>query len=271
MESTRPIRALTRGFDALTVLNSRNGVTVSEVAAETRLPRTTAYRILETLCDSGFAVRDPADERYRLTAQVQGLSRGFHDEAWVRDIASPAILALCSDIVWPVSLATRAGNAMMIRETTDHATPLTLERYSAGCRLPMLESAAGQTFLAFCPGAERESILNVLAPSKATEHHAARPERAELERQLSEWRSQGWATVTLRGRSVEEASIGVPIALPAQSPAVLTARFPASTGPQTSDLERFLPKLHQCSAKISTACAELVRGARMSVAPAAIV
>jgi len=41
MESTRPIRALTRGLDALTVLNSRDGATVSEVAQEIRLPRTT--------------------------------------------------------------------------------------------------------------------------------------------------------------------------------------------------------------------------------------
>ena len=32
MESTRPIRALIRGLDALTVLNLRNGATVSEVA-----------------------------------------------------------------------------------------------------------------------------------------------------------------------------------------------------------------------------------------------
>ena len=34
MESTRPIRALIRGLDALTVLNLRNGATVSEIAQE---------------------------------------------------------------------------------------------------------------------------------------------------------------------------------------------------------------------------------------------
>ena len=33
MESTRPIRALMRGLDALTFLNLRDGATVSEVAA----------------------------------------------------------------------------------------------------------------------------------------------------------------------------------------------------------------------------------------------
>ena len=59
MESTRPIRALTRGLDALTVLNLRDGATVSEVAQEIRLSRTTVYRILETLCNADlyFGIR----------------------------------------------------------------------------------------------------------------------------------------------------------------------------------------------------------------------
>ena len=63
MESTRPIRALMRGLDALTILNLRDGATVSEVAQEIHLPRTTVYRILETLCNAGFVFRDAADER----------------------------------------------------------------------------------------------------------------------------------------------------------------------------------------------------------------
>ncbi len=50
MESTRPIRALIRGLDALTVLNSRDGATVSEVAQEIRLPQPPrSIEIFETL------------------------------------------------------------------------------------------------------------------------------------------------------------------------------------------------------------------------------
>ena len=77
MDSTRPIRALMRGLDALTFLNLRAGATVSEVAHEIRLPRTTVYRILETLCNAGFVFRDEADDRYRLTILVRALSDGF--------------------------------------------------------------------------------------------------------------------------------------------------------------------------------------------------
>ncbi len=143
MESTRPIRALMRGLDALTFLNLRDGATVSEVAQEIRLPRTTVYRILETLCNAGFVFRDEADDRYRLTILVRALSDGFDDEAWVTQIAKPFIHDLCREIVWPVAIATLSGTTMLVRESTDHSSPLAIERYSAGFRAPLLATAAG--------------------------------------------------------------------------------------------------------------------------------
>ena len=86
MDSTRPIRALIRGLEALAVLNRRNGATVSEVTSEIKLPRTTTYRILETLSEAGYVFRDPADDRYRLTLMVRSLADGFDDEAWITQI-----------------------------------------------------------------------------------------------------------------------------------------------------------------------------------------
>src|SRR5271170_5573994 len=182
MESTRPIRALMRGLDALTVLNLRDGATVSEVAQEIRLPRTTVYRILETLCNAGFVFRDAADDRYRLTIQVRGLSGGFDDEAWVTQIAKPFIDDLCREIVWPISIATLSGTTMMVRETTDHSSPLAVERYSAGSRAPLLTSASGRAYLAFCPSSEREALVDALARSTKEEDKLARPPRADLQR-----------------------------------------------------------------------------------------
>lgn len=165
MESTRPIRALARGLDALTILNSRDGATVSEVAHEIRLPRTTAYRILETLCEAGFAHRHRFDDRYRVTGLVRALSGGFRDEAWVARIAKPCMSELADDILWPVALATLHGTDMQVREATDHASPLVAVRRSAGLRVPLLGSAAGRAYLAFCPEPERDNLLQQLTPS----------------------------------------------------------------------------------------------------------
>jgi IclR family mhp operon transcriptional activator len=251
MDSTRPIRALMRGLDALTVLNLRDGATVSEVAHEIRLPRTTVYRILETLCNCGFVYRDSTDERYRLTILVRGLSEGFDDEAWVSQIAKPMIYSLCAEIVWPVSLATLSGTKMLLREATDHNTPLAIERYSAGFQLPLLNTAGGRAYLANCPPVQRDALIDILARSNKEEDRTAR-DRAELLRALGEIKALGYATSTRTRRLVDEHAISVPVPLGDRALAVLTVRFIASALPLKTGLERFLPKLRQCAAKISS-------------------
>jgi IclR family mhp operon transcriptional activator len=255
MESTRPIRALMRGLDALTVLNLRDGATVSEVAQEIRLPRTTVYRILETLCNAGFVFRDEADDRYRLTILVRALSDGFDDEAWVTQIAKPFIHDLCREIVWPVAIATLSETTMLVRESTDHSSPLAIERYSAGFRAPLLATAAGRVYLANTPAQQREMLIEILARSSKEEDRPARA-RAELARSLGEIQASGYATATRTRRLIEEISVAVPVLLQDRVLACLTVRFAASAVPLKSGLERFLPKLRQCAAKISTLFAE---------------
>ncbi len=256
MESTRPIRALMRGLDALTVLNLRDGATVSEVAHEIRLPRTTVYRILETLCNSGFVFRDEGDDRYRLTVKVRALSSGFDDEAWVRQIAKPLIHELCRDIAWPVALATPSGGAMIAREAADPASPRAVERRPAGFRAPMLGSAAGLAYLAFCPAPQRDALIEVLARSPKDEDALARAPQAELRAKLSEVKAQGYALTSSTQRSVEEVSLGVPIMLNGRVLACLGVRFAASAVPLPAALERFLPKLRQCAARIGHSFSE---------------
>jgi IclR family transcriptional regulator, mhp operon transcriptional activator len=266
MESTRPIRALMRGLDALTVLNLRDGATVSEVAQEIRLPRTTVYRILETLCNAGFVFRDPADDRYRLTILVRALSDGFDDEAWVTQIAKPFIHELCREIVWPVSIATLSGTTMLVRESTDHASPLAVERYSAGFRAPLLTTATGRVYLANSPASQREMLIDILARSNKEEDKPARV-RAELQRMLGEIKTLGYATSTRTRRLLDEVNLSVPVLLRDRVLASLTVRFAASAVPLKSGVERFLPKLRQCAAKISGLFSEQQAEARIKGAP----
>src|ERR1700724_3173279 len=125
-ESTRPIRALNRGLDVLTALNRLERAAINTLASAVRLPRTTTYRILETLPLAGYVGRHAHDECYRPTVMVRTLADGFDDEAMVAHIAKPHLAALGAQIVWPVAVATPAGATMMIRETTDRESPLPL-------------------------------------------------------------------------------------------------------------------------------------------------
>ncbi len=247
MESTRPIRALARGLEALNVLNMRDGTTVSEAAREIGLPRTTVFRLLATLCAAGFVFRDPTDERYRLTIRVRGLSCGFDDEAWVEQIAKPLLDELCGEVLWPVALATRDGASMVLRATTDHDTPLAAPRLCAGMRLPLLGSAAGRVHLAFCPPAEREALLE---PAARAARRPLNGSRAELTRLLDEVRSQGYAQTTRARDALEEVTLAVPVSLDERRSASLSLRFTATAvAPRMRD-ERYLPKMRQCAARL---------------------
>jgi IclR family mhp operon transcriptional activator len=248
-DSTRPIRALIRGLDALAVLNRRNGATVSEVASDIKLPRTTTYRVLETLCAAGYVFRDPADDRYRLTIMVRGLSDGFDDEAWISQVARPVLNDLGREIVWPVAISTLSGTSMMVRETTDHRSPLAVERYAAGFRVPLLTSAAGRAYLAWCPVEQREALIDILSRSAREEDKLAR-NQGELERVLNEASSQGYAAAIRAKRVSDEISLAVPVRIDERVLACLTVRFSANAVPMKTALERFLPRLTAAAARI---------------------
>jgi IclR family transcriptional regulator, mhp operon transcriptional activator len=266
MESTRPIRALIRGLDALTVLNSRDGATVSEVAQEIRLPRTTVYRILETLCGAGFIYRDSSDDRYRLTVMVRSLSGGFDDDAWITQIAKPLIGDLGREIVWPVSISTLLGTSMIVRETNSSAL-LEIERHSAGYRLPMLSTASGRVYLSFCPAPQREAVLDILARSGKEEDRLARAPRTDLTRILSEVRAGGYSATSRTRRLVEEISVSVPVLSEDRIHACLSVRFAANALPQKAGIERFLPKLRQCASRIGQSFVEQQAEAHRKGAP----
>jgi IclR family transcriptional regulator, mhp operon transcriptional activator len=250
-ESTRPIRALNRGLGVLTELNRLERAAINTLATAVRLPRTTTYRILETLRLAGYVTRDLHDDCYRPTIMVRALSDGFDDEAMVAHIAKPHLAALGAQIVWPVAIATPSGATMMIRETTDRESPLALERYSAGVRVPMLGSAAGRAYLAYCRAQERDALLELLSRSPLPEDRMARS-RIEVERILNETRTQGYGMTHRARRVSEEISLAIPVRAKDRILATVTVRYAATAVPLRTAVEQFLPKMREVARKIET-------------------
>jgi IclR family mhp operon transcriptional activator len=248
-DSTRPIRALNRGLDVLTELNRLERAAINTLANAVDLPRTTTYRILETLRLAGYVERDPHDDCYRPTIMVRALSDGFDDEAMLAHVARPHLAALCTQIVWPVAIATPAGSAMMIREATDYQSPLALEHYGAGVRVPMLGSAAGRAYLAYCAAPQREALIELLARSPLPEDRLAR-NRQEVERILAETRAQGYGISQRARRVSEETSLAIPLRLKDRIIASITVRYAATAVALRTAVDQFLPKMREIAVKI---------------------
>ena len=182
---------------------------------------------------------------------VRALSDGFDDEALVAHIARPLLAGLGAQLVWPVAVATPSGATMMIRETTDRQSPLALERYSAGFRVPMLASAAGRAYLAFCPNTQRDALLELLSRSSLPEDRLAR-NRLEVDRLIAETRTQGFGMAHRTRRVSDETSLAVPVRAKERVLATITVRYAATAVPLRTAVEQFLPGMRDVALQIES-------------------
>jgi IclR family mhp operon transcriptional activator len=249
--STRPIRALNRGLEVLAALNNTERAAINTLSAAVRLPRTTTFRILETLRAAGYVERDEYDY-YRPTIKVRTLSDGFDDEALVGHIAKPLLRSLAARLSWPVAVATPAGATMLIRETAQGQTSIPLEPHSTGVRIPLLVSAAGRAYLAHCPAPQRDSLLELLSRSSLPEDRLAR-NRNEVERLLNETRSQGYGVAHRARREFDETSLALPVRAKQRILAAVTVRFVASAMPLRSAVEQLIPGMRELAQSIEAA------------------
>jgi IclR family mhp operon transcriptional activator len=207
------VQALARGLSVLRALNRcENGwASIRELALATDLNRSTVRRLLETLCTEGLVRRSPSDDSFRLTRDVLGLSEGFCEDEWIARIAAPVLGDLLKKVVWPSDLLTLEGDTLLIRESTHRFSPLSFHRHMVRGRLPLLSTAAGRVYLAFCPPDERRTLIErALARSEPLPLGLDGP--GAIERMLETIRRQGYG-VNL-GEWAEErqvAAIAAPI------------------------------------------------------------
>jgi len=159
----------------------------------TGLHRTTVRRLLETLQAEGYVRRSTSDDSYRLSLKVRQLSDGFTDDEWISEIANPVLGELLKRLVWPSDLCTIDGDCMLVRETTHRFSPLSFHRAMIWQRLPLLMTAAGRAYLAFCGDEEREQLLALLLSGNDAQASLAR-NRVLVDRMIEKVRRQGYAT-----------------------------------------------------------------------------
>ena len=229
------------------VLNRLKRAAVHTLADALRLPRTTTFRLLETLRAEGYVERDPTNDCYRPAIRARALSEGFDDEAMLVHIARPLLTALGVAIPWPLAIATADGATMMVRQTTyrEAAGPdgvFALEPHGVGVRVPMLGTAAGRVYLAHCSKQERDALLELLSRSSLPEDRLAR-NRTEVERLLNETRAQGFGMANGERRVADEVGLALPVRRNERVLATLGIRYVASALPLRSAVEQFLPRM----------------------------
>jgi IclR family mhp operon transcriptional activator len=264
MDERQEVKSLKKALRALTFLNCNGESTVTEVAGAIGVPRTTSYRLLETLASEGYVEKQPHSHIYRLTSMVQKLSSGFGDSDLVLEVAKPRINHVGRELRWPLALATPIGSDMMVRVITDHDTPFAIDRYFIGFRVPMLRAPAGLCYLAHCDEDERESVLDLIRRSATDE--AEQKAGRELDFQLDQVRSQGYCHI--RFPEYREAGLAVPLFADGRVLGGIVMRYIKSTARAPQIEEHYVPILQQMANDISLAYAQRLAQDREDVGAA---
>jgi IclR family mhp operon transcriptional activator len=273
MNARHEVKSLKKALRALSFMNQRGDTSVSDVARATGVPRPTAYRILETLASEGYVEKQPHSVFYRITSRVQGLAAGFQDEELLLEIAKPMVNALGQELGWPVTLYTPRGIEMVVRINTDHDCAMALERFNIGYAVPILDATSGYCYLAHCPPAEHDEILDkairaeslrpvvpgeeegrYLAVTESVSH-LIRFDRTRFDqvRYLVEHvRERGFCNIEFK--QYREGNVGVPLALSGKPVGGLVMRYIKTVMQKTNRVQTvYVPRLQQLARDITDA------------------
>lgn len=159
MQRGVPIRSASRTLAILQIINQGSDLTVMDIADRSNLPYPTVRRIVKTLMHEHFIECDEDTKRYRPTALVKSLSHGYRDHSALIKVARPYLESFTKEHMWPVSIVTRVGQMMVVRDSTHSVSAMALTNYRAGAVFPLLECASGHVCLAHSSHSERDALL----------------------------------------------------------------------------------------------------------------
>lgn len=174
-------------------------LSLAELAAKTGIPRATAFRLLATLEETGFVVKESGD--YRLGIKCFVLGNVVAANLDLRQVAHPHLVALRDRTAETTQIAILDHWQMVYLERVPSPHPVGFMRSRAGAILPAYCTGLGKTLLAFRPEAEVEAWAMKQTFKPLTPHTLTSSER--LLEDLRVIRTRGY------GLDEEELEVGV--------------------------------------------------------------
>lgn len=192
-------------------------LSAAEVADHLGVARSTAYRYLQTLVQSGF-LTDDGRAGFRLGLKVLQLSRLARKSYGLTDIAVPALRELAERFHQTVLLTRLMGQSVVCLEREESQEQYVRLSYQRGTILNVNAGASAQVLLAWLPPKELTALLARTPLQRFTEASITDP--AKLEHRLAAIRADGYA---ISDGEVDLDAVGIAAPIFQSSGAVLAA------------------------------------------------
>ncbi|MDX6740386.1 IclR family transcriptional regulator C-terminal domain-containing protein [Actinocorallia sp. A-T 12471] len=235
------LQSLDRGLAVLASLGAHpGGLTISESAEATGLPRATARRSLMALEALGYARLD--GRRYVLLPKVLDLGYAELSTLTFADVAMPHLRALVDRVQDSASLAVLDGPDIRYVARVP-ASRIMRVAIDVGTRFPAWATSMGRVLLAALPESERAALLPTTTPEPFTRHTHVHP--TELHNLITAAAADGHALVD---QELDEGlrSVAVPVRDSRGTViAALNVATHAGPAPAPETAARLLPALRQ--------------------------
>jgi DNA-binding IclR family transcriptional regulator len=151
------VAALARGLDILETLADNRAATLGEVTLRTRMPKTTAFRLLATLQARGFVERTPTGT-YQPGLRLIQLAQITHAAADLRRVAQPYLGRLHDISQDTVNLVIWHDRTALYLEVLASPRPLRFAE-APGSAAPLHATALGKAIAAHLP---EEDVIAIL-------------------------------------------------------------------------------------------------------------
>ncbi|MGN7360747.1 IclR family transcriptional regulator [Paenibacillus sp. SAF-054] len=232
------VRAVERALDILMCFTRSSELGLTEIAGQIHLHKSTVHRLLTTLEEKGFVVRDAATEKYRLGLRVWELSTHLSKSDDPAVLFLPGMERLRDRLGETVSLYLRDGKDRL-RIQAVQSNQAIRRVAQVGARLPLYVGASSKVLVAFAsPEDQRELFQDPEWPDM--------PDKDGYIRMLEEIREQGYAT-SFEEREPGAAAVAVPIVgRSGEVAAALSVSGPVSRI-STDTLHEFAPVLKEAA------------------------
>ncbi|RAP74436.1 IclR family transcriptional regulator [Paenibacillus montanisoli] len=196
------VRAVERALDILLCFTKKKEWAMTELADSVGLHKSTVHRMLATLEERGFIVRDAASDRYKLGLRIWELSANMSGADDPAVIGLPEMERLRDMLGETVSLYLRDGNER-IRIQAVQSIQAIRRVAPIGVRLPLYVGASSKVLIAFEEAAKREELLQDASWPPSFD-------RQQFQEQMAEWQRLGYA-MSVEEREQGAAAVAAPV------------------------------------------------------------
>ncbi|RNB80608.1 IclR family transcriptional regulator [Brevibacillus nitrificans] len=201
-EQKANVRAVERALDILLCFTDATDLGLSEISSRLSLHKSTVHRLLATLENKGFLIRDVETEKYRLGFRIWELSANLTHNDDPATMLLPEMERLRDLVEETISLYVRDGMERIRIQAVQSKQPI--RRVAPiGARMPLTVGASSKVLVAYAGAAvARELLEDPDWPDFVS--------RESYVEQLEQIRQQGFAT-SVEERELGTAAVAAPI------------------------------------------------------------